>query len=191
MYQLQIKDRTKTAEKAVYYMENKETLQEFWTRTEVREESAEFAEVEMKVGAKQNFTLEKSHLVIHNTKGREGHYYIEQLLIKVRWAKVGDEFLKLASFVVTGMAKDNEYGEGVYEQVVCCGNPVLDHYASDITPLVSDFEDDFQREKIAMLCYKEIGRFATLDEVNADIARKDLSDTEVEILFRDIPGEMG
>ena len=191
MFQLQINDRTKTAEKAVYYMEDKFVLQEHWNREEVREETAEFAEVDVKVGAKQDFTLEKSRLAIHNTKGQECRYYVEQLLIKIRWAKCGDEFLKLASFVANGIAKENEYGEGMYEQVTCCGNPVLKAYNSDITPLVSDFEDDFKREKITMLCYKEIGRFVTLDEVNADIARKDLSDADVENLFRDIPGELG
>lgn len=191
MFQLQMKDRTKTAETAVYYMEDKEVLREFWNRTEQHTESAEFSEVEMKVGAKQDFTLEKCRLAIHNTKGQECRYYMENLLIKVRWAKKEESYLKLASFMANGIAKENEYDEGGYEQVVCCGNPMLDHYSSEITPLVSDFEDDFKREKITMLCYKEIGRFENLDEVNADIARKDLSDTEIETLFHDIPGELG
>lgn len=191
MVRLQMRDRTKMAETAVYYMENKESLQDIWKRTEQDAEDAEFSEAEMKVGAKQDFTLEKCRLVIHNTKGQECLYYIENLLIKVRWAKKEETFLKLASFVATGIAKENEYEEGGYEQVICCGNPVFDHYTSETTPLVSDFEDDFKREKITMLCYKEIGRFENLDEVNADIARKDLSDAEIEALFRDIPGELG
>ena len=191
MFKLEISDRTKTTEVAGYYMESKEVLQNFWERTEQHTDGTEIKEVEMKVGAKQDFTMEKCRLAIHNTKGQECRYYIENLVVKVRWAKEGNTYLKLASFVATGIAKENEYDEGGYEQVVCCGNPVLEHYTSEITPLVSDFEDDFKREKITMLCYKEIGRFAALSEVNEDIARKDLSGEELELLFRDIPGELG
>ncbi|MBE5950399.1 MAG: hypothetical protein E7260_02255 [Lachnospiraceae bacterium] len=191
MFQLQMRDRTKTAETAVYYMEDKDAIQEYWRHTEMYPEDALFAETDMKIGAGRDFPMEKCCLRIHNTKGQECRYYVEKLLIKVRWAKRGDVFLKLASFAATGIAKENEYDEGGYEQVTCCGNPVLDQYSSEITPLVSDFEDDFKREKISMLCYKEIGCFATLDEVNADIAKKEISSEEVEILFRDIPGELG
>ena len=191
MLKLKMRDRTKTSETAVYYMEEKDVLKDFWNRTEQRVEGAEFSEAEMKVGAKQDFTMEKCRLTIHNTTGQACRYYIEKLMIKVRWVKEEDSYLKLASFAATGIAKENEYDEGGYEQVVCCGNPVLEHYTSEITPLVSDFEDDFKREKITMLCYKEIGRFAALSEVNEDIARKDLSGGELELLFRDIPGELG
>ena len=191
MFRLELKDRTKMADTAVYYMEEKETLQEFWQQKECRPETVLFSEVELQIGAKQDFSMEKSHLVIHNTAGRECRYYCEQLLVKVRWAKEGEDYRKLASFTATGMAKENEYDEGGYEQIVCCGNPVLHHYTSEITPLVSDFEDDFKREKITMLCYKEIGRFSASDEVNADIARKALSEKELETVFRDIPGELG
>lgn len=191
MFRLEMKDKTKTAETAVYYMEEKETLLELWRKQECRPEGASFSEVELQVGAKQDFSMEKSHLVIHNTAGRECRYYGEQLLVKVRWAKDGEGYRKLASFTASGIARENEYEEGGYEQVVCCGNPVLRHYTSEITPLVSDFEDEFKREKITMLCYTEIGWFPTLEEVNADIAKKSLSEKELESLFRDIPGELG
>ena len=191
MYRLQIKDKTKTAETAVYYMEEKEDLQEFWSRTEQSAEIVSFLETDAKVGAKQDFSMGKCHLVVHNTNGREIRYYIESLQIKVRWAKEKEDYVKLASFVANGIAKENEYDEGGYEQVVCCGNPVLEHYASEITPLVSDFEDDFKREKITMLCYREMARFDSLEEVNADIAKKEFTDAELELLFRDIPGELG
>lgn len=191
MLKLEMKDRTKTSETAVYYMEEENVLKDFWNRTEQCVEAAVFSEMELKIGAKQDFTMEKCSLTIHNTRGQECRYYIENLVIKVRWAKEENGYLKLASFVATGIAKENEYDEGGYEQVICCGNPVLEHYTSEITPLVSDFEDDFKREKIKMLCYKEIGRFAVISEVNEDIARKDLSGEELERLFRDIPGELG
>lgn len=191
MFQLKMKDRTKAAETAVYYVEDKRDILGIWGWNMVMEPSAEFLDVELKVGAKQDFTMEKCRLVIHNTKGQECRYYIDNLLLKVRWAKLGEEYRKLACFVATGIAKENEYDEGGYERVECYGNPVLKHQSSESTPLVSDFEEDFKREKITMACYKEIGRFLALSEVNEDIARKDLSGEELELLFRDIPGELG
>jgi len=139
MYRLQLADKTKQADFVTYYMEEKEKLQDYWCRSEQYAEGAAYTEVELKIGAKQDFTMENCHLVIHNTKGQECRYYAEHLLVKVRFAKAEEGYLKLASFVANGIAKKNEYEEGGYEQVVCCGNPVLDHYASPITPLVSDF----------------------------------------------------
>ena len=60
-----------------------------------------------------------------------------------------------------------------------------------VAPLVSDFEDDFSREKITMLGYKVLAEFGSMEEVNADIAKKRLTDAEVEVLLHDIPGELG
>ena len=37
MLKLEMKDRTKTSEIAVYYMEEKDALQEFWQQTEQTE----------------------------------------------------------------------------------------------------------------------------------------------------------
>lgn len=214
MHKVQITDRTKLNKIAVYYMEDAAKLYEHWRDTEENEERIErmryalrgekvadlgltyeeaplVTEVELKIGAKQDFSMERSWLVLHNTKGHEGRYYVASLLAKVRWAVCGDRFLKLGSFVAAGICKENMYAEGGFEQVTCCGNPVLDHYSSSIVPLVSEFEDDFSREKITMLGYKVLGEFSTMDEVNADIAKQRLTDDEVEQLLHDIPGELG
>ena len=129
--------------------------------------------------------------MLHNTKGYEGKYYVGNLLAKIRWVVCEGKFYKLGSFVATGICKENAYGEGGFEQVSCYGNPVLSHYSSSVAPLVSDFEDEFSREKITMLGYKVLAEFASMDEVNADIARKRLTDAEVEVLLHDIPGELG
>ena len=155
------------------------------------EEAPLVSEVELQVGAKQDFSMERSWLILHNTKGYEGRYYVASLTAKIRWASCAGKFLKLGSFVATGICKENMYSEGGFEQVTCYGNPVLSHYSSSVAPLVSDFEDEFSREKITMLGYKVLAEFATMDEVNADIAKKRLTDAEVEVLLHDIPGELG
>lgn len=214
MYKLQLIDRTKEQRVATYYMEDASKLYEHWKSVEENEERIEYmryalrgektadlgltyeeaplvTEVELKVGAKQDFSMEHSWLVLHNTKGYEGKYYVGNLLAKIRWVSCEGKFLKLGSFVATGICKENTYAEGGFEQVTCCGNPVLSHYSSSIVPLVSDFEDDFSREKITMLGYKVLAEFSDMEEVNADIARKRLTDAEVEILLHDIPGELG
>ncbi len=214
MHKVQLTDRTKLNKVAVYYMEDAAKIYEHWRDTEENEERIErmryalrgektadlgltyeeaplVTEVELKIGAKQDFSMERSWLVLHNTKGYECRYYVASLVAKVRWAVCGSRFLKLGSFVATGICKENMYAEGGFEQVTCCGNPVLDHYSSSIVPLVSDFEDDFSREKITMLGYKVLGEFSTMDEVNADIAKQRLMDEEVEMLLHDIPGELG
>lgn len=214
MHKLQIVDRTKENKIAVYYMEDAAKLYELWKENEESEERIErmryalrgevtadvglnkeetplVTEVELKVGAKQDFSMERSWLVLHNTKGYEGKYYAASLTAKIRWAVCGGKFIKLGSFDAAGICKENNYAEGGFEQVTCCGNPVLRHTSSSVAPLVSDFEDDFSREKITMLGYKVLREFATVEEVNEDIAKKRLTDAEVECLLHDIPGELG
>lgn len=214
MHKIQLIDRTKESKIATYYMEDAAKLYELWKENEENEERIErmryalkgektadlgmtyeeaplVTEVELKVGAKQDFSMERSWLVLHNTVGHEGKYYVASLVAKIRWAICEDKFLKLGSFVATGICKENNYAEGGFEQVTCCGNPVLSHYSSSIVPLVSDFEDDFSREKITMLGYKVLAEFASMEEVNEDIAKKRLTDAEVEALLHDIPGELG
>lgn len=214
MHKIQLIDRTKESKIATYYMEDASKLYELWKSNEENEERVErmryalrgekaadlgltyeeapfVTEVELKVGAKQDFSMERSWLVLHNTVGHEGKYYVASLVAKIRWAICEDKFLKLGSFVATGICKENNYAEGGFEQVTCCGNPVLSHYSSSIVPLVSDFEDDFSREKITMLGYKVLAEFASMEEVNEDIAKKRLADAEVEALLHDIPGELG
>lgn len=214
MHRVQLVDRTKENRVVTYYMEDAAKLYELWRENEENEERIErmryalrgekvadlglsyeeaplLTEVALQVGAKQDFSMERSWLVLHNTKGHEGKYYVAALTAKIRWAICEGKFLKLGSFVATGICKENNYAEGGFEQITCCGNPVLSHYSSSIVPLVSDFEDDFSREKITMLGYKVLAEFASMDEVNADIAKKCLTDAEVEVLLRDIPGELG
>lgn len=214
MHKVQLTDRTKENKIVTYYMEDAAKLYEHWKDNEENEERIErmryalrgektadlglsyeeaplVSDVELKVGAKQDFSMERSWLVLHNTKGYEGRYYVGALTAKIRWAVCGGKFLKLGSFVAIGICKENTYAEGGFEQVTCCGNPVLQHYSSSIVPLVSDFEDDFSREKITMLGYKVLAEFVNMEEVNADIARKRLTDAEVEVLLHDIPGELG
>jgi len=214
MHKIQLTDRTKENRIATYYTEDAAKLYELWKENEENEERIErmryalrgektadlgltyeeaplVTEVELKVGAKQDFSMERSWLVLHNTVGHEGKYYVASLVAKIRWAICEDKFLKLGSFVATGICKENNYAEGGFEQVTCCGNPVLSHYSSSIVPLVSDFEDEFSREKITMLGYKVLAEFETMEEVNADIAKKRLTDAEVEVLLHDIPGELG
>ena len=214
MHKVQLTDRTKENKIATYYMEDAAKLYELWKDNEENEERVErmryalrgektadlglsyeeapmVTEVELKVGAKQDFSMEKSWLVLHNTKGYEGKYYVATLTAKIRWAVCESKFLKLGSFVAAGICKENNYAEGGFEQVTCCGNPVLSHYSSSVVPLVSDFEDDFSREKITMVGYKVLAEFSGMDEVNADIAKKCLTDAEVEVLLHDIPGELG
>lgn len=214
MHKVQIVDRTKENKIAVYYMEDAAKLYELWKTNEESEERIErmryalrgektadvglskeetplITEVELKVGAKQDYSMERSWLVLHNTKGYEGKYYVACLTAKIRWVVCEGKFLKLGSFVANGICKENNYAEGGFEQVTCCGNPVLCHTSSSVVPLVSDFEDDFSREKIMMLGYKVLAQYETMDEVNADIAKKRLTDAEVECLLHDIPGELG
>lgn len=214
MHKVQLTDRTKENKIATYYMEDASKLYELWKENEENEERIErmryalrgektadlglsyeeaplVTEAELKVGAKQDFSMERSWLVLHNTKGYEGKYYVGALTAKIRWAICGDKLLKLGSFVANGICKENNYAEGGFEQVTCCGNPVLSHYSSSVVPLVSDFEDDFSREKITMLGYKVLAEFTSMEEVNADIAKKCLTDAEVEALLHDIPGELG
>ena len=198
MHRVQITDRTKEKKTATYYMEDAAKLLELWKENEESEERIErmrqdllVTEVELKVGAKQDFTLEKSCLTLHNTKGYESTYYVASLLVKIRWAVCEGSFLKLGAFVATGICKENSYGDGGFEQVTCYGNPVLKHYSSSIVPQVSDFEDEFNREKITMLGYKVLDTFATLKEVNEDIEKKELSTEEIETLLHNIPGELG
>ena len=214
MYKIQLNDRAKENKIAVYYMEDASKLYDLWKDKEESEERIEclryalrgekmadiglsyeeaplISEVELKVGAKQDFSMERSWLVLHNTKGYESKYYVGNLLAKIRWAVCEEKFLKLGSFVATGICKENTYDEGGFEQITCCGNPVLSHYSSSVAPLVSDFEDEFSREKITMLGYKVLAEFVTMEEVNADIAKKRLTDAEVEVLLHDIPGELG
>ncbi len=214
MHKVQLMDRTKEKKIAVYYMEDAAKLYELWKSNEENEErivrmryalrgekvadlgltfeeAPLVSEVALQVGAKQDFSMERSWVVLHNTKGYEGKYYVGNLLAKIRWAICEGRFLKLGSFVATGICKENTYGEGGFEQITCYGNPVLSHYSSSVAPLVSDFEDEFSREKITMLGYKVLAEFESMDEVNADIARKRLTDAEVECLLHDIPGELG
>ena len=214
MHKVQLFDRTKEKRIATYYMEDASKLYELWKNNEESEERIEriryalrgekmadlgltyeeaplVSEVAMQIGAKQDFSMERSWLVLHNTKGYESKYYVGALTAKVRWAMCEGKFLKLGSFIATGICKENTYGEGGFEQVECYGNPVLSHYSSSVAPLVSDFEDEFSREKITMLGYKVLAEFENMEEVNADIARKRLTDAEVECLLHDIPGELG
>lgn len=214
MHKVQLNDRTKENKIATYYMEDAAKLLELWKSNEENDERIDrmryalrgektadlgltyeeaplVTEVELKIGAKQDFSMERSWLVLHNTVGHEGKYYVGSLLAKIRWAVCDGKFLKLGSFVATGICKENTYAEGGFEQITCCGNPVLSHYSSSIVPLVSDFEDDFSREKITMLGYKVLAEFGSMEEVNADIAKQRLTDAEVEVLLHDIPGELG
>jgi len=214
MHKVQLNDRTKEQKIATYYMEDASKLYDLWKANEENEERIEkmryalrgervadlglsyeeaplISEAQLQVGAKQDFSMEQSWLVLHNTKGYEGRYYVASLTAKIRWAVCEDKFLKLGSFVATGICKENMYSEGGFEQVTCYGNPVLSHYSSSVAPLVSDFEDEFSREKIAMLGYKVLAEFASVEEVNEDLAKKRLTDAEVEILLHDIPGELG
>lgn len=214
MQKVQLKDRTKAKKIEVYYMEDASKLYEFWKADEESEERVErmryalrgekvadlgllyeeaplVSEVELQVGAKQDFSMERSWLVLHNTKGHESKYYAGNLTAKIRWAVCEGKYIKLGSFVATGICKENTYGEGGFEQIICYGNPVLSHYSSSVAPLVSDFEDEFSREKITMQGYKVLAEFGTVEEVNADIAKKRLTDAEVELLLHDIPGELG
>lgn len=214
MYKIQFLDRTKTEQVALYYMETTEKLMELWQSHEETEELAEnlryalrgekradlglspeeyplVSEVKLAIGAKQDFHMEKSWLQLHNTKGQECNYYVASLLLKIRWASEDGSYVKLGSFVAQGIAAEDSYGEGGLEQVTCCGNPVLEHYSSSIVPAVSDFEEDFKQEKITMLGYKLLKRFETVEEVNADIAKKEIAPEEAELLLRDIPGELG
>lgn len=216
MHKVQLNDRTKENKIAVYYMEDAKKLYNLWQAEEngekeeriermryalrgektadiglTYEEAPLVSDVELQIGAKQDFSMEHSWLILHNTKGYESKYYVGNLLAKIRWVVCEGKILKLGSFVATGICKENTYGEGGFEQITCCGNPVLSHYSSSVAPLVSDFEDEFSREKITMLGYKVLAEFATMDEVNADIAKKRLTDAEVEVLLHDIPGELG
>lgn len=214
MYKIQLNDRTKEQKIASYYMEDASKLYDLWKKDEENEDRVErlryalrgektadlgltyeeapmLTEVTLQVGAKQDFSMERSWLVLHNTKGYEGRYYVSSLTAKIRWVICEGKFLKLGSFIATGICKENMYSEGGFEQVTCYGNPVLSHYSSSVAPLVSDFEDEFSREKITMLGYKVLAEFATMEEVNADIAKKRLTDAEVEVLLHDIPGELG
>ena len=214
MHRVLLNDRTKENKLAAYYMEDASKLYDLWKSNEENEERMErmryalrgekiadlglhyeeaplVAEVELQVGAKQDFSMERSWVVLHNTKGHESKYYVASLTAKIRWAVCEGKYLKLGSFVATGICKENTYGEGGFEQVTCYGNPVLSHYSSSIVPLVSDFEDEFSREKITMLGYKVLTEFASVEEVNADLAKKRLTDEEVETLLHDIPGELG
>ena len=214
MHKVLLKDRTKENKIATYYMEDASKLYDLWKQDEESEERVErmryalrgektadlglsyeeaplVSDVELKVGAKQDFSMERSWLVLHNTKGYEGRYYVASLTAKIRWAICEGKFLKLGSFAAVGICKENMYSEGGFEQVTCYGNPVLSHYSSSVAPLVSDFEDDFSREKITMLGYKVLAEFGSMEEVNADIAKKRLTDAEVEVLLHDIPGELG
>lgn len=214
MHKVQLTDRTKLDKIAVYYMEDARQLYEHWKEIEEHEQRLEkmrralegesesdlgltyeeapfITEAELKIGAKQDFILEKSWIVLHNTKGYESRYYVENLLIKIRYAVENGVYFKLGSFVASGITKENAYAEGGFEQVVCCGNPVLQHCSSYIVPQVSEFEDDFSKEKITMLGYKVLSVYTSMEEVNADIARKELTEEEVELLLHDIPGELG
>jgi len=214
MHRVLLNDRTKENKIATYYMEDATKLYELWKSNEENEERIErmryalrgektadlgltyeeaplVSEVELQVGAKQDFSMTQSWLVLHNTKGYEGKYYVVSLTAKIRWAVCEGRFIKLGSFVATGICKENTYAEGGFEQITCCGNPVLSHYSSSVVPLVSDFEDEFSREKITMLGYKVLAEFETKEAVNADIAKKRLTDAEVEALLHDIPGELG
>ena len=60
--------------------------------------------------------MERSWLILHNTKGHEGKYYVGNLLAKIRWAVCEGKFLKLGSFAATGICKENVYSEGGFEQ---------------------------------------------------------------------------
>lgn len=214
MHKIQINDRTKKNRIATYYMEDAVKLYDFWRENEENEgrmermrgalrgektadlgltyeEAPMLTEVELRVGARQDFSMEKSWFVLRNTVGHESKYYVASLVAKMRWAVCEGKYFKLGSFVATGICRENAYAEGGFEQVTCCGNPVLQHYSSSIVPLVSDFEDDFSREKITMLGYKLLAEFDSMEEVNADIAKKCLTDAEVEALLHDIPGELG
>jgi len=214
MHKVLLNDRTKENKIATYYMEDASKLYDLWKSNEENEERIErmryalrgdkvadlgltyeeaplVTEVELQVGAKQDYSMERSWLVLHNTKGYEGRYYVASLTAKIRWVVCDGQFIKLGSFIATGICKENMYSEGGFEQVTCYGNPVLSHYSSSVAPLVSDFEDEFSREKITMLGYKMLAEFSNVDEVNADIAKKRLTDAEVEVLLHDIPGELG
>ena len=170
MYRIQINDRTNVEKLATYYTEDVNNLLAHW------EESGEktvplVTEVDLKVGAKQDFTLEKSVITLHNTTGTEGRYYVESLLVKLRWAMINGTYVKLGAFEVSGIAKENTYDDGGFEQITVCGNPVLLHESSFVTPIVSEFEDDFAKEHIKMLAYKPLNVFESVEEVNADIAK--------------------
>lgn len=214
MHKVQLTDRTKLDKIAVYYMEDAKQLYEHWKATEESEQRVEkmrralkgepesdlgltyeeapfIMESDVKVGAKQDFTLEKNWIVLHNTKGYESRYYVENLLVKIRYAVENGVYLKLGSFVAKGITKENAYAEGGFEQVLCCGNPVLYHYSSYIVPQVSEFEEDFSQEQITMLGYKILAVYASMEEVNEEIAKKELTVEEVEVLLHDIPGELG
>jgi len=190
MYQVQLNDRTKMEKLTTYYVEDVNDLLSHW------EECGEklvplVSEVDLKIGAKQDFTLEKSVITLHNTTGTEGRYYVESLLVKLRWAVLNGTYVKLGSFEVSGIAKENAYDDGGFEQVTCCGNSVLSHESSFVTPIVSEFEDDFSKEHIKMLAYKVLNVFENVEEVNEDIAKKVITDAELECLMHDIPGELG
>lgn len=190
MYVVQLNDRTKAEKMTTYYMEDVKILLDHWEETEEKVLPL-VTETELKVGAKQDFSLEKSYITLHSTTGNEGRYYVESLLVKIRWAKLEGGYVKLGSFVASGITKENPFGDGGFEQVTCCGNPVLKHESSYVVPLVSEFEDDFAKEKITMLAYKVLNVFDNVEDVNADIAKKSITDAEVEYLLHDIPGELG
>lgn len=190
MYKVEVKDRTKEQNTTIYFTEDVKALRHLWEVNEEKEIPS-ITETELNVGAKQDFSMKKSNLVLHNTRGHEGRYYIEELTVKIRWVFCEGKYRKLGKFIATGICKENTYGEGGFELVTCCGNPVLSHYSSSIVPLVSDFEEDFAKEKITMLAYKELEQFSDIEEVNADIAKKSFTDAEAEVLLHDIPGELG
>ena len=134
MYKVQLKDQTKENKIAVYYMEDASKLYDLWKSNEQNEERIErmryalrgektadigltyeeaplICEVALQVGAKQDFSMERSWLILHNTKGYEGKYYVGNLLAKIRWAVCEGKFLKLGSFAATGICKENTYGD--------------------------------------------------------------------------------
>ena len=95
MHKIQLTDRTKENKIATYYMEDAAKLYELWKENEENEERIErmryalrgekvadlglsyeeaplVTGIELQVGAKQDFSMERSWLLLHNTKGYEG-----------------------------------------------------------------------------------------------------------------------
>ena len=154
MHRVLLNDRTRENKIVAYYMEDASKLYDLWKSNEENEERVErmryalrgektaelglsyeeaplVTEVQLQVGSKQDFSMERSWLVLHNTKGYEGRYYEASLTAKIRRAVCEGKFLKLGSFVATGICKENVYSEGGFEQVTSISGAQFLHLKSE------------------------------------------------------------
>lgn len=141
----------------------------------------------------KDFVFKDKEIELLNSYRWPGEYYAKTLHIHVRYVQFCNEYLKLMTYHIGGMAMLNAFAfsQDKYEKVVCYGNKVLRYTNSDAVPFRSDRLEDFADSSIFCIVYIPVEVFSSVEDMKEDCRTDTISDEKIAELLIDIIGEAG